>query len=510
MSQPGPVPSGASCPLPTCDPGSLQEAAGIEFGDIRTYKLGKKRWSYNQIELTLVEAGGLSRQVGVKLATHTGHIMQGGQEAENGLTFDVTLTNDEQLALQAYLVYGTPHLTQEGVSHWTLVGRHCCSRGCEGPVLRQIQRLGKLGKRSRSSEVPEDSNDKTNHNMKDSRYLYLSMDEAGTHVGWKLFRVVVGIWDAQSNYLGAGVSPPFRILANNDVPNGAAHMQIFVGVASAWSGWQSVPSIPLYAESAATATMTGALPHMAGNLEPQAREISNATISLINATAQIHQREHALVSNDDIATPPVTSKYCTRRATGALLESSLTPLPRANRATLDCETPATLSPQDSTNLVATQCPSPIGTPHQGWDDDCEELLLEADQNHRYEAEDVLLHHICKKADAVVNEVLNPSVAEKFAIDRSMPLPSFMGFEGPSPIDPGSFPLNPLKDVMLQQEHCHLPHIISAPLEDKSAPQSGSANINLDDLFVAMEAHADAMFESQLGFDFLGDNTLGHL
>ncbi len=52
-------------------------------------------------------------------------------------------------------------------------------------MLRSIQRYGRLGRRS--GNVPEElleSSDK----IKEAKYMYLSIDEAGTHVGVRRFR----------------------------------------------------------------------------------------------------------------------------------------------------------------------------------------------------------------------------------------------------------------------------------------------------------------------------------
>jgi len=47
--------------------------------------------------------------------------------------------------------------------------------------------------------------------MQDPRFMYLSMDEACTHVGARAFRLVAGIYNRQgSRLLGTAVSPPIR------------------------------------------------------------------------------------------------------------------------------------------------------------------------------------------------------------------------------------------------------------------------------------------------------------
>jgi hypothetical protein len=80
---------------------SLQEASGMDVAEIRAYKLGKKRWSYNQVELVVCEEG-TARQLTVKQAVHIGVAPDSG---ECGVTFQVQLANDEKLTLDAYLAY---------------------------------------------------------------------------------------------------------------------------------------------------------------------------------------------------------------------------------------------------------------------------------------------------------------------------------------------------------------------------------------------------------------------
>ena len=59
--------------------------------------------------------------------------------------------------------------------------------------------------------------------------MYLSLDEAGTHVGVKRFRLVAGAYDENGqNELGTGCSAPIRVLANNDVPTGAACIKLHI------------------------------------------------------------------------------------------------------------------------------------------------------------------------------------------------------------------------------------------------------------------------------------------
>ena len=54
----------------------------------------------------------------------------------------------------------------------------------QGPVLRSIQRYGRLGRRS--GNVPEESLE-SRDKIKEAKYIYLSIDEAGTHVACAAF-----------------------------------------------------------------------------------------------------------------------------------------------------------------------------------------------------------------------------------------------------------------------------------------------------------------------------------
>lgn len=61
--------------------------------------------------------------------------------------------------------------------------------------------------------------------------MYLSIDEAGTHVAAKTFRLIAGVYDkAGQELLGTACCPPIRVLSNNDVPGGAAHITLSVTI----------------------------------------------------------------------------------------------------------------------------------------------------------------------------------------------------------------------------------------------------------------------------------------
>lgn len=92
--------------------------------------------------------------------------------------------------------------------------------------------------------------------MKDTRYMYLSFDEAGTHVGCRSFRLLVAAYNPTDNRLiGSAISPPVRVLANNDVPTGAAHLQMVMSVSADWDGWRNgaAPIVPSFTERLAMA-----------------------------------------------------------------------------------------------------------------------------------------------------------------------------------------------------------------------------------------------------------------
>ncbi len=63
------------------------------------------------------------------------------------------------------------------------------------------------------------------------RYMYCAIDEAGSHVGSKSFRLVVGVYSQTGkDLLGSACSQPIRVMANNDIPHGAAHIPLVVHV----------------------------------------------------------------------------------------------------------------------------------------------------------------------------------------------------------------------------------------------------------------------------------------
>ena len=185
---------------------------------------------------------------------------------------------------------GAPLTDDGGDNAWLPVTRARCAKGCAGPILSAIQRFGKQGRTQKGGAgkeplKPDSGQDK----WKDARNLFISIDEASNHVcafgpnKCKVFRCV-GVFSLDSTngrfpansaransrtfretrnaypffptkatdafvrlpsppsrrdrllfgifsedgdaFLGSGVSGPIRVLANNDVPKGAACLRI--------------------------------------------------------------------------------------------------------------------------------------------------------------------------------------------------------------------------------------------------------------------------------------------
>ncbi|DBB13369.1 TPA: hypothetical protein ACH3X3_005102 [Trebouxia sp. C0006] len=113
---------------------------------------------------------------------------------------------------------------------WNLVKRSACSKGCQGPLLHTVRRYGALGCRftGPSEEVQHDS---CVVKKKQNRYMYCAIDEAGSHVSSKSFRLVVGVYSQTGkDLLGSACSQPIRVMANNDISHGAAHIPLVVNV----------------------------------------------------------------------------------------------------------------------------------------------------------------------------------------------------------------------------------------------------------------------------------------
>ncbi|KAL0018720.1 hypothetical protein WJX77_012441 [Trebouxia sp. C0004] len=60
-----------------------------------------------------------------------------------------------------------------------------CNKGCSGPTLKTLQRFGTFGRRSNGPDPTSLSSGTADRKAKQAKYMYLSIDEAATHVGNK-------------------------------------------------------------------------------------------------------------------------------------------------------------------------------------------------------------------------------------------------------------------------------------------------------------------------------------
>ena len=199
--------------------------------------------------------------------------------ANSALEYELRLTNGTRARCVIYLVYAEPmgetgketlkRPTSELIVHgegkmWLPVTRERCNKSCEGPILSAIQRFGKQGRTQPNSSsatttttTQQDLGDKSN--WKNSKNLFISIDEASNHVRpfgpnkVKAFRLLFTIFELESDanghaipnvklseakFIGSGFSTPIRVYANNDVPKGAAAMQVRCSLQSSWIGWK--------------------------------------------------------------------------------------------------------------------------------------------------------------------------------------------------------------------------------------------------------------------------------
>ncbi|KAL0023934.1 hypothetical protein WJX77_001603 [Trebouxia sp. C0004] len=237
------------CPLRTSQKISPEEILVRKVPDIRAYKLGKKRWSYNQCELVLSQQGSTSpSEVTVVGAVHVHNPAMHSDVSESQASYDMKLSNNQSVHVAVFLVHSSPDAEvtegkdsdEQKMYQWKTISRSACKKGCQGPVLRTLQRFGALGRRSNGPKGTSAEPETFSKKSKDCRFMYLSLDEAGTHVGAKTFRLIAGVYDkAGQELLGTACCPPIRVLSNNDVPGGAAHITLSVTIRKDWAGWAS-------------------------------------------------------------------------------------------------------------------------------------------------------------------------------------------------------------------------------------------------------------------------------
>ncbi|KAK9817699.1 hypothetical protein WJX72_000872 [[Myrmecia] bisecta] len=242
--------------------GRRDELAGVDTPEVRAYKLGKRRWSYNQCELRLSQHGGDGSLEVIEALPQVPSDDEAAQEATpveatTTVTYHVRLNNNHCMYVDIYLVYDSP--VPNGLEgpdagyQWRQVDRNDCVKGCQGTLMRAIQRYGRASKKRGATEEagaeagpgaqsPREGGRRGKERCKDARYLYLAFDEAGTHVGSRNFRLLACAYDrADGRRLGTTCSPPIRVVANNDVPTGAAQFHMDLPIVNDWVGWNTPP-----------------------------------------------------------------------------------------------------------------------------------------------------------------------------------------------------------------------------------------------------------------------------
>ncbi|KAI3429666.1 hypothetical protein D9Q98_005751 [Chlorella vulgaris] len=310
--------SAVGCPLTTSLPHSWGEHSGpgSQLPDIRAYKLGKKRWSYNQVELVLGEAKGGARTASVRQVVHAEGTKFHQAHQDSAVAFHVELESGAKLQAQIFLCYDRPPFNPRsgsssggsasssdsgsaavaGSDHhaWHLVTRKDCCKKCEGRVLRSIQRFGRQGKRCRNGDAkpaaaPEGDAAGSSasaapvSSKKDPKFMYLSLDEACTHVDASAFRLVAGIYNRQgTRLLATSVSPPIRVLANNDVPTGAARIKLEAHLPADWEGWS--PQAP---RPASSRPLTTSRPRKPSTQSARPKPIKTESANVTSGTAML-------------------------------------------------------------------------------------------------------------------------------------------------------------------------------------------------------------------------------
>lgn len=203
----------------------------------RAYKLGKGKCSYNQVELVFKledprNPGDGSQVLEIEEAIE----IPVGNDVEphlvdSCLKYKVQFKGGYHLKCYLFLVYATCHGTTwnkqgEAQYHWVPVTRNQCQKGCSGPLLRGLQRFGKLPRRN-SWSLGDGGVDAS----KDPKKLYIAVDEASNHMNKWLdttlkFRLLLATFTEGQELVGSSVSSSLRVLSNNDTPLGSASFQL--------------------------------------------------------------------------------------------------------------------------------------------------------------------------------------------------------------------------------------------------------------------------------------------
>ncbi|CAM6095008.1 unnamed protein product [Calypogeia fissa] len=221
------------CPISTSSAIAIAEQP-----ELRAYKLGKQKCSYNQVELVIKDVGTrkpTELKVSEAIETCVGPEVH-EKLRESCLKFNVRFVNNNRMYLYIYVVYAAPYNTtatdEHSIKyHWIPVTRSKCRKGCKGPVIRGLQRFGRMPRRNALTLDGEDS-------WKEPRHLYIAIDEASTHVcprhETSKFRLLIAAYDDKNQLLGTTVSSTIRVLANNDAPLGAASFKLHCNIKGGW------------------------------------------------------------------------------------------------------------------------------------------------------------------------------------------------------------------------------------------------------------------------------------
>ncbi|KAL2610462.1 hypothetical protein R1flu_029035 [Riccia fluitans] len=220
------------CPVSTSSPFAT---GGDNQSELRAYKLGKQKCSFNQVELIINDIGNgritamrISHAIETPVGLEVDEVLR-----ESCLKFNVGFINSKRIYLYVYLVYATPHRSSQlgnqvpPAYHWIPVTRENCRKGCKGPVIRGLQRFGRMPRRKAEVSNDEDS-------WKQPHHLYIAIDEASGHHNTSSFRLLLAAYDEKKELLGTTVSNSIRVFANNDAPLGPACFNIHFNIKGGW------------------------------------------------------------------------------------------------------------------------------------------------------------------------------------------------------------------------------------------------------------------------------------
>mmetsp|Transcript_10497 Transcript_10497/g.64291 ORF Transcript_10497/g.64291 Transcript_10497/m.64291 type:complete len:420 (-) Transcript_10497:8107-9366(-) len=295
------------------------------------YKLGKNKCSYNQVQLNLLHPEDRSKKLEVVETAEDSTVQPG----DNGIYYFAKLRNGTVVKVVIYAVYANPAAMSGGKYEWTLVKREHCKKSCRGRILKPIQRFGRLGRRNSLNET---DNLTAKDMWKETKHLFIAIDEASTHLaehnGTQKVRLLFGILNPDNHeLLGASVSGPIRVLANNDVPKGAASIVVDANISKDWEGW-SAPA------QDSTPLTKGATRSPLATIYPQQESPSGVQVS--QAAAQSPP-------TDGFATPAPTLPGSANQKRNAV-PSRIEPNPKRTKSSVDAQRKLSLDPPPTPKL----------------------------------------------------------------------------------------------------------------------------------------------------------------